>query len=62
MVDLYDISYMEAIIEYSRIHDIELEALAEVVSQNEPLKQALLEEASGLRMIKVANTAKLPQI
>jgi hypothetical protein len=56
------LTYMEALVEYAVNNDIEVEALAEVVNANAPLKQALQEEAANLRLIKFANTAKLPQI
>ncbi len=56
------LTYLEAMIEYARDYGIEIEALAEVINANEPLKQALKEEAADLRLIKAANTAKLPQI
>lgn len=44
--------YIDAILEYSRLHDIEVEVLASLVKNNAKLKARVQKEALKLHLIK----------
>lgn len=45
-------SYIDAVIEYSTLHGIELETLASMIKSNQLIKRKIQDEASKLHMLK----------
>lgn len=45
-------TYIDALIEYAREHDLEIETVAEIVKKSSILKEKIREEAVAMRMVK----------
>lgn len=52
----HDISYMDAIVQYCEDNNVEVEALAKIVKNNENLKGAIQLEAESLNYLPKSNT------
>jgi UDP-glucose 6-dehydrogenase len=48
-------SYIDALIEYSKEKDIEIETIAEIVKKSPVIKEKLRSEAQSMRLLKVKN-------
>lgn len=55
-----DIGYIDAIVHYCEVNDIEIETAAGMVKSSRPLKFKLETEASELKMLKASLSGKLP--
>ena len=45
-------TYIDALIEYAKEHDLEIETVAEIVKKSSILKEKIREEAVAVRMVK----------
>ena len=58
-VSEHDVSYLDAIINFSEKNGVELEVIASLVKQNQKLKQRLMEECMDLNLVEKMATLKL---
>lgn len=58
IIDHPDVSYIDAIVEYSERYNIEIEVLAEIVKKIPAMKANIHDEAQSLNLVE--KTAKLP--
>jgi hypothetical protein len=45
-------TYIDALVEYAREHDLEIEAVAEIVKKSSIIKEKIRSEAIAMRMVK----------
>ena len=45
-------TYIDALVEYAKEHDLEIETVAEIVKKSSILKEKIREEAVAVRMVK----------
>lgn len=50
------VSYIDALVEYARVHNLEIETVASIIKKSSIMKEKVREEASDMRLIKRANT------
>ncbi len=55
LVEMYDLSFIDAIVYYSDKHGIEIESIAEILKKNEAIKFQIELEAEGLHFLKKQN-------
>ncbi len=53
-----DVSYIDALVYYAKIHDIEIEVIGEIVRRSPILKSKIRDDAEKLNLVEVS--AKLP--
>jgi tRNA U34 5-carboxymethylaminomethyl modifying GTPase MnmE/TrmE len=46
------VSYIDALIDYAREHDIEIETVAEIVKKSSTIKEKIRSEAVSMKMVK----------
>ena len=51
-------SYIDSLVEYSRVNEIEIETLASIVKKSPIMKEKIKREASDLRLLKIKETKK----
>jgi hypothetical protein len=51
-------SYIDSLVEYSKINEIEIETLAAIVKKSPVMKEKIKKEASELRLLKVKEDKK----
>ena len=46
------VSYIDALVDYAREHDIEIETVAEIVKKSSTIKEKIRTEAVSMKMVK----------
>lgn len=46
------VSYIDALVDYAREHDIEIETVAEIVKKSSVIKEKIRSEAVSMKMVK----------
>jgi hypothetical protein len=49
------VSYIDALVEYSKANNIEIETVAEIVKKSAVMKEKIRSEAVGMRLVKKDN-------
>lgn len=52
LVEMYDLSYIDACVLYCESNDLEVEYVGEIVQNNPSIKEKIQQEAEGLHYIK----------
>lgn len=53
-----DVSYIDALVYYAKIHDIEIEVIGEIVKRSPILKSKIRDDAEKLNLVEISQ--KLP--
>ncbi len=49
------VSYIDALVEYSKSHNMEIETVAEIVKKSAVMKEKIRSEAVGMKLVKKDN-------
>lgn len=49
------VSYIDALVEYSKVHNVEIETVAEIVKKSAVMKEKIRSEAVNMKLVKKDN-------